>query len=58
MTAIEIASEPRLDADHPANGVPIPRLSTQKHETGDRIHSELDDRGPITEQSHACSLAH
>jgi hypothetical protein len=22
----------------------------QKHETGDRMHSELDERGPITEE--------
>ena len=28
MTAIEIASEPRLDADHPSNRVPIPCRST------------------------------
>ena len=28
MTITEIASDPHLDADHPTNGVPIPRLST------------------------------
>ncbi len=39
---IETAPEPRLDADHPANRVPIPRLFTPDHTTLSRRAETLD----------------
>jgi len=57
INVIEIASDPRLDADHPTNGVPIPRLFTHSARFAEYVAADTGFHEALASATHNSFLA-